>query len=129
LGFIPTSTYGLARQDGRNVFLNEKQKSFSQPLNFTETSDMKRTDSNDNTVSNNVQQPETRSTEQERDLGYVADDENDIPPGTDHLVLDHGADSDGDNDDEINNDVTSPNNPGAENDRVSNDGMPPRPRG
>lgn len=90
---------------------------------------MKRTDSNDSMVSKPIEQPEARSTDQERDLGDVAADENDIPPGIDDLVLDHGADSDGDNDDEINNDVTSPNNPGAQNDHVSNDGMPPIPRG
>ncbi len=65
----------------------------------------------------------TRSAEQ----GF--DDESDTPPGADVIVSDRGPDSDGDNDDEINNDVTSPNDPGAGNDRVSNDRMPPRPRG
>ncbi len=90
---------------------------------------MKRADSNDSTASNTAEQPKIHSADQEHDLSYVADDENNTPPGTDHLVLDRGADSDEDNDDEINNDVTSPNNPGSENDRVSNDRMPPRPRG
>jgi hypothetical protein len=129
LGFAPTLTRGFVGQHRRNAFLDEKQKSIPYPLNFMEMSDMKRTESNDNTASNTIQQPKARSTDQERDLGHVVDDENDVPLGPDHLVVDHGVDSDGDNDDEINNDVTSPNNSGAGNDRVSNDGMPPIPRG
>jgi hypothetical protein len=99
------------------------------PLNFMETPDMKRIDSNQNIPSNAPEQSKMRNSNEERHLGHEADDQNDIPPGADNLVVDHGVDSDGDNDDEINNDVTSPNNPGAGNDRVSNDGMPPRPRG
>jgi hypothetical protein len=94
-----------------------------------ETSNMKRIDSNLDTLSNAPEQSKMRISNEERHLGYEADDQNDIPPGADNLVVDHGVDSDGDNDDEINNDVTSPNNPGARNDRVSNDGMPPLPRG
>jgi hypothetical protein len=99
------------------------------PLNFMERSDMKRTDSNENASSSASEQQKRPGNNEERHLGYEADDQNDIPPGADDVVAGHGVDSDGDNDDEINNDVTSPNNPGAENDRVSNDGMPPLPRG
>jgi hypothetical protein len=94
-----------------------------------EISDMKRTDSNENALRNTSEHPKMRNSNEERHLGYEADDQNDIPPSAYNMVVNHGADSDGDNDDEINNDVTSPNNPGAGNDRVSNDGMPPIPRG
>jgi hypothetical protein len=71
----------------------------------------------------------SRAEEPRRRADDWRDDENDTPPAPDVIVSDRGPDSDGDNDDEINHDVTSPNNPGAGNDRVSNDRMPPRPRG
>ncbi len=54
-------------------------------------------------------------------------DKNDTPPPQDVIVSDHAPDSDEDNDDEINNDVTSPEHPDTSNDRVSSDGMPLRP--
>ena len=77
--------------------------------------------------------PQTRrsgSPEEPRRRGEdLPEDENDTPPGADVIVSDRGPDSDGDNDDEINNDVTSPNDPGVGNDRVSNDRLPPRPLG
>jgi hypothetical protein len=75
-----------------------------------------------------TRRPARSETENPRRRAEDLLDDNDTPPGQDVLVSDRGPDSDGDNDDEINNDVTSPNNPGAENDRVSNDRMPPRPR-
>ena len=67
----------------------------------------------------------SRGTDRERDLGDVAgDDEIETAPEADSISVDHGADSDGDNDDEINNDVTSPDNPNAENDRVDDEAIP-----
>lgn len=67
----------------------------------------------------------SRATDQERDLGDVSgDDEIESAPEADSISVDHGADSDGDNDDEINNDVTSPDNPNAENDRIADQAIP-----
>ncbi len=70
----------------------------------------------------------TRAEQPPRGTDGLPDDKNDMPPAPDVIISDRGPDSDGDNDDEIDNDVTSPNNPGASNDQVSNDRMPPRPR-
>lgn len=93
---------------------------------------MQRSDENyDSPTPDNLPQTRRppRSEEGRRRGEDLPDDENDTPPGADVIVSDRGPDSDGDNDDEMDNDETSPNNPGAGNDRVSNDRMPPRPRG
>lgn len=92
---------------------------------------MQQSDKNyDSPTPDNVPQTRrpTRAEQPPRGTDGLPDDKNNMRPAPAVIISDRGPDSDGDNDDEINNDVTSPNNPGAGNDRVSNDRMPPRPR-
>lgn len=86
---------------------------------------MNRTDKKYNDVrpNNSPQNQRTRSTDQERDLGYVSGDgkrdkDADAEP----------ADVDREDDVDVNDEATSLNNADADNDHVSNDRLPPVPR-